>query len=86
MRVKRDYRFVQRASAACLALSDRSLAVIALALALPPFNPPLRPSATAAGSLPASGSTRSICPVASATRVAASWLKSLGLRKRFGIC
>jgi len=44
----------QRASAARRALSDRCSAVSRAARARPPFSPPLRPSATAAGSLPPS--------------------------------
>ena len=57
------------------------------ARALPPFNPPRRPKATAAGSLPSSGSTSSgAFPVASSTSRAASWFRSLGrLRERSGI-
>ncbi len=48
--------FSQRATAAFLAASDRFSAVIFAARAGPPFFPPLRPSATAAGSFPSSGS------------------------------
>ena len=48
--------FDQRAAAAFLAASLRSSAVILSARAFPPSRPPLRPSATAAGSFPASGS------------------------------
>jgi hypothetical protein len=41
--------FFQRASAALFALSDRSALLSFFALAGPPFRPPSRPSATAAG-------------------------------------
>ena len=56
------------------------------ARALPPFKPPLRPSATAAGSFPASGSNGSASPVASSTICRASAFGSRGrLRERSGM-
>ena len=59
-----------------LAISRRLSRVSLLALALPPFNPPKRPSATAAGFLPLIGG--GFCPVAAATIQAAAWLGSCG--------
>jgi len=66
----------QRAAAAFFAISDRCSAVSFAALAAPPFAPPSRPSATAAGFFPASGS--GAFPVASSTTEAASRFKSVG--------
>jgi hypothetical protein len=60
-----------------LALAVRSFFVIDFARAFPPFNPPLRPSATAPGSVPASGSgVFGASPLATATIRAASWFRS----------
>jgi hypothetical protein len=50
--------------------------------ALPPFKPPLRPSATAAGSFSRSIGSGSAWPVASATTIAASLFISFGIRFR----
>ena len=57
----------QRAWAAFRADSLLSSGVILAARAFPPFRPPLRPSATAAGFFPASGSKGGNSPVASST-------------------
>ena len=77
----------QRVVAAFRAISDRWSAVSFSALAFPPFNPPLRPSDTAAGSLPSSTALGLSSSVASATMDAASELMSVGrLRERSGIC
>lgn len=66
-----------RAAAAFLAAAFRCNGVIPAALAFPPFAPPFRPSATAAGSLPASGSgVFGACPVASSMIRCASTLAS----------
>ena len=56
---------LQRAREAFRALSERSCAVSLVARALPPFSPPSRPSATAAGSFwrgSGSGSPRALSP------------------------
>lgn len=65
--VRRQRFLFQRAAAARRALSERSSGVILAARALPPFKPPLRPSSTAAGFFPASGSGSSASPVARST-------------------
>ena len=52
--------YFQRDLAAFLAISLRRFAVRLLALALPPLAPPSLPSATAAGFLPASGSSSGV--------------------------
>lgn len=66
------FSLFQRVSAAFLAISDRCSLVSAFALALPPFRPPKRPSATAAGFLPSSGSGSGFSFVASSTMLLAS--------------
>ncbi len=69
--------FPHRAAAAFFALAALCFLVNDFARAFPPFNPPLRPSATAFGSFPASGSdVFGAVPVASATIRAAIWLRS----------
>lgn len=74
------YRLVHLAFAAFLAASRNFFFPSFFALAGPPFNPPLRPRATAAGSFPSSslltvsGPTGS--PVAISVIRAASWLMS----------
>lgn len=79
-------RLDQRASAAFRADSARCSAVIFSARAFPPTSPPFRPSATAAGSFPSSGSNGGASPVASSTTCRASSFGSLGrLRERSGI-
>src|SRR2546423_15196113 len=70
------YFFVHLASAAFLAIFDRSCFDRAFALALPPFRPPSRPSATAAGFFFFFGSVL-VWPVVCETMEAASWFKSL---------
>jgi hypothetical protein len=78
--------FPQRAAAALFAASLRCSGVIFAARAFPPFKPPLRPSATAAGSFPASGFGSSVSPVARSTMSLASWFGSRGrLRERSGM-
>ena len=62
------FLFAQRAAAASRAISDLRLAVRLSALDLPPFNPPSRPNATAAGFLSPF--------VLAATIAAASWFMS----------
>src|SRR5579859_5960857 len=80
------YRDCQRATAAFRAASLRSAGVIFAARAFPPLSPPLRPSATAAGSFPSAGSYLGSAPVASSTSCLASALGSVGrLRERSGI-
>jgi len=80
------YPLFHRASAARRAAALRSSAVSFAARALPPLSPPFRPSATAAGSFPASGSNGGASPVASSTTCRASSFGSLGrLRERSGI-
>ena len=70
-----------RAAAAFFAISDRCSGVNFAARAFPPFLPPKRPRATAAGFFPSSESA-----VASATMLAASAFTSRGfLLERFGI-
>jgi len=79
--------FFHRASAAFLAISFFLFAESLAALAFPPFSPPKRPRATAAGFFPGvatcnfSGLSSA---VASATIDAASWLISRG-RFFFGV-
>jgi hypothetical protein len=68
----------QRAAAAFLAISLRSAALSLAARALPPFAPPRRPRATAAGFFPSSGSGVVGSPTASPTIEAASRLRSAG--------
>jgi len=78
--------YCQRAAAALRAISDRCSAVSLSARALPPLSPPLRPSATAAGSRVSSGGSGLSSSVASATMDAARLLRSTGrLRDRSGI-
>lgn len=56
------------------------------ARAFPPFNPPLRPSATAAGSFPSSGSNGGASPATSSTSCfASSFTSRERLRDRSGI-
>lgn len=75
----------QRTAAAAFAISARRSGVRLSALALPPFSPPFRPRATAAGSFSRS-SARSFPPVASSTMDLASVLRSnLRLRERSGM-
>ena len=64
------HRFAEAFLAICLRLAGESF----LALAFPPFFPPSRPKATAAGFLPASGSGISTCPVVTSTMNLAGWL------------
>ncbi|MGD0209793.1 MAG: hypothetical protein ABSC14_02290 [Desulfomonilia bacterium] len=60
--------FFHLAFAAFSAISLRFFGDSFSALALPPFNPPKRPNATAAGFFPGGALASSlICPVASAT-------------------
>jgi hypothetical protein len=77
----------QRAAAAFLAIALRFAGVRDSALAFPPFNPPRRPSVTAAGFLTFSG--LGACPVACWTTENAISFASLGpfprLLERFGI-
>ena|SRR5688572_8188883 len=84
---QRDYLgSFQRAFAAPLAISLRRVFESAAARALPPFKPPLRPSATAAGSFTSAvdGACR-LSAAAAATSVAV-WLASLRfLLERLGI-
>lgn len=70
------YGFFHRALAAFLAIRFRLDADKLAALAGPPFRPPRRPRATAAGFLCWTWGS----PVASETMDAASWLGSVGLR------
>jgi hypothetical protein len=78
--------FPHRAAAAFFAASRNFLLPSFLARAGPPFLPPKRPRATAAGFLPASGSgSGGALPVARSTMALPSWLMSRGsfLRERF---
>lgn len=77
--------FFQRAAAAFRADSLRCSAVSFAARALPPLSPPRRPSATAAGSFPSSGTNLGASSVASSTSWRASSFTSVGLRERSGI-
>jgi hypothetical protein len=79
------FSLAHRAAAALRADAERSSADIFSARTRPPLNPPFRPNATAAGSLPASGSKGSASPVASSTSRFPSSLTSRGLRDRSGI-
>jgi len=73
-----DFLFFHLAAAAALAISLRRCADNFSARARPPFFPPSRPSATAAGFLP-SAIAASISPsVAISAIAAASWLRSRG--------
>src|SRR5579872_3871989 len=78
-RRRADYYFLvpHLAAAAFLAISLRFLGLRLSALATPPFKPPLRPKATAAGSL-AGPFWVSDSPVAFPTMEAARELTSLG--------
>jgi len=72
--------------AAFLAIAFRLAGLSLSALALPPFNPPLRPSSTAAGflvsgSVPGLGSS----PVAMRSTLAASWFGSRGIFGRLAM-
>src|SRR5687768_17379522 len=81
-----DAHHFQRAAAAFLAISARRFLDRDAARALPPFSPPFRPSATAAGSFPSSVLGSSTAPVAMSVMNLASWLASLGrLLERLGI-
>jgi hypothetical protein len=82
--------FPQRAAAAFLALATRCAFVIDAARAFPPFNPPFRPSATAAGSFPSAGGAVG----SGAGSPLMAWMipnavvfgsGNFGLRERFGI-
>ncbi len=75
--------FPHRAAAAFCADTRRSSGVIAAARARPPFNPPLRPSATAAGSFPSSAGGCSF--VAISVMRLARLFKSVGIRERLGM-
>lgn len=85
-RIVLEYHFpLQRAAAAFRALSLRSAAVIVSIRRLPPFRPPLRPRATAAGFF-SGGTIRGSSPVSWAKIECAAWIGSDGgLRERFGI-
>ncbi len=67
------YSLAHRAMAAFWAMTLRLRGLSFSARALPPFIPPLRPSATAAGSL-----AGAVSPVASVTMLAARLFISLG--------
>ena len=72
-----------RAAAAFLAIALRLVADSFAARALPPLAPPSRPSATAAGFFPSSGSTSGgASPTLMSTMGFASWFMSRG---RFGL-
>jgi hypothetical protein len=66
-------------AAAFLAMAFRLSFERLCARALPPLRPPLRPSATAAGSLPSTVVSGGAAPVAMSTMSLASWLGSRGL-------
>src|SRR5208282_671690 len=69
--------FRQRAFTALRAIAERLAFDSFVFRAIPPFSPPKRPSATAAGFLTgASGSGSTGWPVAILTTIAACWLKS----------
>lgn len=74
------YRFLpQRAFAAFAAICERLRGLRLAALAAPPFNPPSRPNATAAGFLGfSSGVNLAAWPVDSSMTWYASWFGSLG--------
>lgn len=74
------YFFDQRTLAALRAIWARRSGDKALALLLPPFNPPMRPRAMAAASLPESADSSARSPVEISTISFASWLVSRGLR------
>src|SRR5262249_49534361 len=84
-----DYQFrsCHRDLAAFLAISVRCFLFNALARAFPPFKPPNRPSATAAGFFP--GSDGSLCsgwPSVRSAITLASWFTSEGvLLERLGM-
>ena len=71
--------------AALRALSRRCSGVRDAARALPPINPPRRPSSTAAWFLAGVGGSGSRSPVAKSTTALASWLGSRGIRERLGM-
>ena len=77
--------FPHLAFAAFFAAALRCFGVSFSARALPPFNPPSRPSATAAGFLPASLSSRGASPVSCWTMENARSLRSCFLPERFGM-
>ncbi len=68
----------QRVFAAFLAMDERRAAVNDAALALPPFTPPSRPSATAAGFLPSGSADTGVRSTVRSTMNLASWLASRG--------
>ena len=73
----------QRAAAAFFAMADRLAGLSAAARAFPPFRPPRRPRATAAGFFRWGRGTP---PVAACTMEAASWFwSSLFLLERLGM-
>ena len=69
-------RLLHRARAAFFAMAERREAVSLAALAFPPFTPPSRPNATAAGFLPSAGS--GVRSTVLSTMNLASWLTSRG--------
>ncbi len=77
--LKLIYFFFQRAFAAICAICDLFVLDRAFALAFPPFNPPKRPKATAAGFRVSSMMGSLVFPVARSTIDFASWFVSLGL-------
>jgi hypothetical protein len=80
------YLFFHLARAPILAIAALCFALIFSALALPPFNPPFLPSATAAGFFPSYVIGNSISPVAISVMNFASWFVSRGrLLERLGM-
>jgi len=73
------FSLAQRACAACWAIVFLRSAVSFLALALPPFSPPRRPRATAAGFFVSDP------PIASSTARSAFWKSSLFALDRLGM-
>ena len=67
-----------RAAAAALAISDRFLAVNALALAGPPLRPPSLPNAAAAEDASLSLNVSLLSPVAISVMLFANWFMSFG--------
>src|SRR4051794_6354808 len=90
MSIRRDYFLLHRACAAFLAISLRCSFVSFLARASPPFLPPSRPSATAAGFLPLGGgwtdsSSGSVTSCSVGSGATGCWSSGFFLLERLGI-
>src|SRR5438445_9171284 len=82
-----DLLWSHLADAAFFAMADRFFLDSDAARALPPFRPPRRPRATAAGFFSGSAAFGSAgpSPVTWSRMLRASWLTSLGLLERLGM-